>query len=380
MNRLINFSVVFCFAITISFYSKKTLSQPIIINPKIQVALLLDVSNSMDGLIDQAKAELWSMVDILRKVKCNEAMPKIEIALYEYGREENDPKHGYIKQINAFTNDLDILYANLMGLSTHGGEEYCGYVMFTSLIQLNWDTSSASYKTIFIAGNESFLQGDIPFTKACAEAKRMGVIVNTIYCGEKNKGISENWNLGAECGNGSFSNIDQDAKQLIIPTPYDTSLFTLNKKLNGTYIPYGIGGMESFRIMGTPDTTPVYDANDPAKIARYTVRADKNVYYNPQWDLIDAMDKDSSIINTVELKTLPDSLKTKSRNQLREIIINKTTERRTIQKQIQELRIKQDKYKTVKKEEMKLVEPQTLGTEMAKILKQQLERFNMVIN
>mgnify|MGYP003492397680 FL=1 len=30
-------------------------------NPKIQAAILLDVSGSMDGLIEQAKAQLWNM-------------------------------------------------------------------------------------------------------------------------------------------------------------------------------------------------------------------------------------------------------------------------------------------------------------------------------
>jgi hypothetical protein len=30
---------------------------------KVQIALLLDTSNSMDGLIDQAKSQLWKIVN-----------------------------------------------------------------------------------------------------------------------------------------------------------------------------------------------------------------------------------------------------------------------------------------------------------------------------
>ena len=37
---------------------------------KIQAAVLLDVSNSMDGLIEQAKAQLWNMVSVMGKAKC----------------------------------------------------------------------------------------------------------------------------------------------------------------------------------------------------------------------------------------------------------------------------------------------------------------------
>src|SRR5688572_17755177 len=67
--------------------------------PKIQVAILLDVSNSMDGLIEQAKAQLWNMVSVMGKATCNDAVPNIEIALYEYGRPANDVRAGYVKRI-----------------------------------------------------------------------------------------------------------------------------------------------------------------------------------------------------------------------------------------------------------------------------------------
>ena len=91
--------------------------------PKIQVAILLDVSGSMDGLIEQAKAQLWNMVSTLGKAKCSSnTMPRIEIALYEYGRTTNDIKAGYVKKINGFISDLDSLSQNLFSLKTNGGD------------------------------------------------------------------------------------------------------------------------------------------------------------------------------------------------------------------------------------------------------------------
>src|SRR5436190_20610689 len=62
------------------------------LHPKIQAAILLDVSNSMDGLISQAKAQLWNMVSIMGKAQCDGITPQIEIALYEYGRPDNGIK------------------------------------------------------------------------------------------------------------------------------------------------------------------------------------------------------------------------------------------------------------------------------------------------
>jgi hypothetical protein len=64
-------------------------------------------------------------------------VPKIEIALYEYGRDNNDIRKGYVKQINGFTNDLDQVSQNLFKLTTNGGDEYCGHVMYSSLQSSN---------------------------------------------------------------------------------------------------------------------------------------------------------------------------------------------------------------------------------------------------
>lgn len=50
---------------------------------KIQVAILLDTSSSMDGLIEQAKSRLWNIVNTLTTLKHNGKTPNIEIALYE---------------------------------------------------------------------------------------------------------------------------------------------------------------------------------------------------------------------------------------------------------------------------------------------------------
>ena len=115
----------------------------------------------MDGLIQQAKAQLWNMVSIMGKARCDGKIPQIEIALYEYGRPDNGVVNGYVKQISGFTSDLDQLSKHLYSLTTNGGNEYCGKVIFASLKQLNWDTATTNYKVIFIAGNEETLQGNV---------------------------------------------------------------------------------------------------------------------------------------------------------------------------------------------------------------------------
>ena len=350
-------------------------------NPKIQVAILLDVSGSMDGLIEQAKAQLWNMVNTMGKAKCDGAVtPKIEIALYEYGRTTNDAKAGYVKQINGFINDMDSLSENLFSLTTNGGDEYCGQVIYTSLQQLQWDAAPENYKVIFIAGNEDFLQGNLHYTKACTEAKSKGVIVNTIYCGDKMQGIREHWNLAGECGNGSFTSINQNAKQEEIPTPYDSLLITLNGNLNNTYVSYGYAGATYFAKQGLMDTKNA-QASKKQQMARIKTKASGKVYNNAKWDLVDA-DADGKLEEVIADKnSLPDSLKTKSKEEIRIIVQEKSKQRTAVNNQINEFTAKRELY--IIEERKKLAnrkQENTLETEVEKIIKEQAKRYKMKID
>lgn len=346
---------------------------------KVQIAVLLDVSNSMDGLIDQAKAQLWNMVSVLGKATCNDVAPTVEIALYEYGRPTNDANAGYVKQINYFTRDLDEVSRNLFRLTTNGGDEYCGHVMYTSLTSLEWDNNPDDYKVIFIAGNEDFLQGDISYTKACSIAKTKGVIINTIYCGDRNQGIREHWNLGSECGTGSFTNINQNANVMDIPTPYDTVLFQLNIQLNGTYIGYGRFGQASMSKQAEVDKLN-YSMNKAAAAQRVAVKGKKQLYNNSTWDLVDASQDDASVLDKVELNTLPDSLKNKSRVQLKQIVATKSNERAALQKEISAVSVKREAYINAEKARRATHgSEQTLETEIEKIIRQQAKKYNLVI-
>jgi hypothetical protein len=322
------------------------------------------------------------MVSVMGKAKCeNDVAPQIEIALYEYGRSSNDANNGYVKQISPFTTDLDKLSQELFKLTTNGGDEFCGQVIYTSLNQLNWDAGTNSYKVIFIAGNEDFLQGNLSYTKACAEAKNKGVIVNTIYCGDKMQGIREHWNLSAECGNGSFTNINSNAKIEEIPTPYDSILYSLNTQLNGTYIAYGEMGYEKVAAQKSMDAANAQMSRS-AGLKRVSVKGKANLYKNDSWDMVDrvAMPDADEFLQKMDKKTLPDSMRNKSTAELKKIIAQKKEQRTNIQKAIEENNTKRDAYIAVeRKKNASRNNEATLETEVEKTIKVQAKRYNMKI-
>ena len=147
----------------------------------IQMAILLDTSNSMDGLIEQAKSQLWKIVNEMATAKRNGQSPYLEVALYEYGKSTIPAGEGYLRMITPLTTDLDKVSEELFNLKTNGGAEYCGTVIQASVDGLQWSDDNSVLKVIFIAGNEPFTQGHINYQKACQAAIQKGIVVNTIF-------------------------------------------------------------------------------------------------------------------------------------------------------------------------------------------------------
>jgi hypothetical protein len=344
---------------------------------KIQVAIILDVSNSMDGLIRQAKRQLWNMIKVIGQIYYNDVRPPVEIALYTYGHAYNDKTKGYIKKICGFTRNLDEINSNLSNVSTQGNNEYHGQAIFTALEELKWDSLPTSYKVIFIAGNEDFYQGPVHWQQACELATRKGVIVNTIYCGEREKGILEHWDLGRACNNGMFVSIDHNARLQTINTPADTAIINLKKQLSETYIYYGKNGYKQFKEW---DTLPKAGAGNAKAMEYIIVKTDEHFYDNSSWDLIDASTKDSTILNKVDMKTLPPEWKNKSRQQLKQGVKDNRVRRQVIRNNISAANKQRDSYINTEKTKASAETTVTLEVAIEGIIREQIKRFGMRID
>lgn len=318
----------------------------------VKIALLLDTSNSMDGLINQAKAQLWDIVNEFTHAKCgNGTRPLLQIALYEYGNDNLSSQEGYIRQVLGFSDDLDEISEKLFSLTTNGGEEYCGEVIHTSLKQLDWGKNADDLKMIFIAGNEPFTQGKLDYRDAAANAKENDVVVNTIFCGNYELGISTQWKAGAMLTGGEYMAIDHNRQVVHIDTPYDDVIIKLNSKLNSTYISYGSLGYAKKELQSTQDSNAA--ELEEAVVVQRAVSKSSRLYKNAQWDLVDAAEDDEAVITRLKEKDLPKELQGKSEGEIKAYIAEKKTERENIQKQIQELNAKREVYITESQKEEK---------------------------
>jgi len=302
---------------------------------KIQVALLLDTSNSMDGLIDQAKSRLWNIVNTLTTLKYNGQAPQVEIALYEYGNDGLKDEN-YIRQVTPLTQDLDLVSEKLFALRTNGGSEYCGAVIRDASTNLKWDGNEKSMKLIYIAGNEAFDQGKINYKETISGAKKKNIYTNTIFCGSRDEGIQTFWQNGASLGDGKFFNIDSNRKVIYIETPYDVKISQYNSKLNDTYISYGSRGSEMKSKQTTQDSNAEMQSASNA-VERAVSKSKKNAYKNDHWDLVDKVEKDKSYISSIREEELPSELKGKSKDEINKIVAQKSADRDKIQREIEVL-------------------------------------------
>lgn len=114
--------------------------------PAVDIAILLDTSNSMDGLISQAKSQLWSIVQLFADAKKSGKTPSLRVSVFEYGNTNLPASEGYIRQVVQLTDDMDKVSEVLFGLRTNGGDEYCGMVIEQAIKRLDWADEPNSYK------------------------------------------------------------------------------------------------------------------------------------------------------------------------------------------------------------------------------------------
>ncbi|MGH1384360.1 VWA domain-containing protein [Kordia sp.] len=337
----------------------------------IKVALLLDTSNSMDGLIHQAKAQLWEIINELSYAKCGGEKPALEIALYEYGNDNLPSEEGYIRQVLGFSNDLDEISEKLFSLTTRGGSEFCGHVIQTSLDQLNWGNNPKDLKMLFIAGNEPFTQGNVNYKDAITNACEKDVVINTVFCGNYEQGISGMWKDGAVQGKGDYMTIAHNRNIVYVQTPYDKKIMEYNTQLNKTYIAYGRKGEAKMMNQATQDFN-ANSLNEEIAVDR-AVSKSSGFYTNSSWDLVDGIANDSVKLEELTEKELPKELKGKSKDQILAYVKKQQKARKDIQRNIRELNAKRKQY--ISKENKKEGKDD-LESAMIKAIKTQAARKN----
>jgi hypothetical protein len=338
MQRFIN-KKTWVFVVAALFVGSAGLAFP---EERIQLAILLDTSSSMDGLIDQARAQLWKVVNELARATRNGAHPRLEVALFEYGNDGLPGSNGHIRMVSDLTMDLDGISEKLFGLSTNGGSEYCGMVIDRAAATLSWSSAKDVLKVIYIAGNEEFTQGSVPYRDACGRAVKKGIIVNTVFCGGAQDGIASLWKDGADRADGRYMSIDQDAVAQSIDTPYDQLIVDLGNELNTTYVAFGRKGGELKSRQAAQDTNAA-SMGAETEVQRSVAKAQAS-YVNSGWDLVDALEDGKLDLASLKDDELPVEMRSMTSAQRQAYVKDLDARRDGLQMRINEANEKRRLY------------------------------------
>ncbi|WP_455210361.1 vWA domain-containing protein [Kaarinaea lacus] len=337
--------------------------------PKIQLAILLDTSNSMDGLIDQARNQLWQAVNEFAKLNRNGMTPSLEVAVYEYGNDTLPRQNGYIRQVTPFTRELDQVSEALFALTTNGGSEYCGYVIDMATNELHWSSSSNDIKAIFIAGNEPFTQGPVKFEQAISGSNRKGITVHTIHAGDYKEGEQTGWKQGALLAGGNYMSIDANQRIVHIDAPQDKRISELNAQLNKTYVPYGAQGEQKAQRQLEQDSKS--EAVSFGLLAKRARSKASSLYNNSTWDLVDALQEGKVKMGQLKEDELPEQMRTMDEHKRAQYVANKSQERNRLKQEIADLSKARDLYVAAQKKQTTTVSANTMNDALTAAVREQ---------
>lgn len=304
----------------------------------VDLAICLDVSGSMNGLLDAARQNLWAVVNELATLQ---PTPTLRVALLTFGCTAYPAEAGWVRVETQFTSDLDTVSQKLFALSTNGGDEYVARVMQTAL-QLEWSADPAALKLLFVAGNEAATQDPQVETAAQSRAAiARGIVVNSIYCGNPADELAPAWRDVAKLADGQFASIEQD-QQVVVTTPFDAQLTDLSAVINTTYVAYGRERGYWAANQGAQDFNAA--GMNPAAAAQRCQTKATSLYNNPHWDLVDACRDAKFEIDKVKKEDLPEELRAMTVEQLRAHVDTQRKKRDELRQKVEALGKERDAF------------------------------------
>ncbi len=290
--------------------------------PPVDVVFCLDLSGSTNGIVDRMRNRIWDYVHVLTN-----SNPKIDfrIGFVGFARPSFGKENYYIKVISDLTHDIEGLTNELLKMRTQieKGDQFVGPALRVCANNISWNERPDAIKVLFLGGNGLVNTGGEHYSKAVQACVDKGIIINTVFL-LNNPTMSEQsgWEDIAKLGNGKYTSMQVKFDYYENLGGFDMErLFSLNRKLNDTYLYYGINGKERWKMQRACDEG-IYKANSEGYRYRLQFRiSDLYLNKNSDWDLVDLQSKNPHALASVDKATLPDTLKYLNESDLRANVI-----------------------------------------------------------
>ncbi len=333
----------------------------------VELAICLDTSGSMDGLIEAAKLKLW---DIVNDLALATPTPRLRVALLTFGNDGHLAEDGWVRVDSPLTEDLDEISRQLFALRTNGGTEYVGRVLREAGEQLEWTPSDSTLKLVVVAGNESADQDQtFRYADVCKGLISRGIMVNAIYCGNPADEIAPGWREVALLADGHYAAIDHNNGNIVIASPFDDKLAELSSTINRTYLAYGEKGAWGATNQAQQDANA--QTRNSAVVAARCQSKGSALYSNEHWDLVDACRSAAFKLADVKDEDLPEPMRGKTLEQKQAIVADMAAQREAIQKEIADFSARRQAYVNEELKKHQSEEDRSFDTALRKAIRAQ---------
>ena len=341
---------------------------------KAEIVFCLDATGSMSGLIGTAKEKIW---DIVSEMTQSQDIDSLKLGMVFY-RDRGD--HFVTKHI-ALTTDIDQVYTDLLEIQADGGgdtPESVNQALHEAVDDMNWSADKNTYKTVFVVGDcppHMDYQNDILYTESCEMAAQKGIRINTIKLGATCREAIPHFKKMASCTNGEFMQLDQNATDVVINTPYDDEINKVSKEIDDSRLYYGKAeerrskNLDKSKLLEMVYTKGSSSSNS-ARASYKMSKSDKESWMDSQ-EL--GEDYESGKIKLAELKEseLPVSLQGKSLQEKEATLNELVSKRATNMKQLKELSKKRRAFIVQKSKERSSKDSLSFSKQVLKIIEKQ---------
>lgn len=342
--------------------------------PTADIAILLDTSGSMQGLINQVRDGLWQTINGLGEIKKDGEVADLRLALYEYGSGVVSQEANFIQMLAPLTTDHTVIAQKLFATEAKGGTEYSGMAIQMASTDLAFSVDAGDFKSIVIAGNETIYQGPVDPLKAAADSLSKDIVVNSIFAGSQTiqvgggfggggfgcpfcprpnprpapptdpqtelNPIFAEWRDLANAGGGENLNIDHNNSIPYIASPFDARIIAATEEISETYLPFGIKGEEEYRRMRDLDRD-VRGSGNGSYIGWGNYRSGNfgQATY-ATWDLVSALREGTLDLAVIPEAQLPLALRGLSHQEKLDAVTTMEHKRKTLEDEVADLRAK----------------------------------------
>lgn len=341
--------------------------------PKIDVVFVLDTTGSMGGLIEGAKAKIWSIANQMISAK---PTPRLRVGLVGY-RDRGDE---YVTKRFDLSDDIDAIYGHLQGFQAGGGgdtPESVNQALHEAVHEMSWTPGRDALKIVFLVGDappHMDYPDDVKYPVTLQAAVKKDLIVNTVQCGSMSS-TAPVWKEIASLAEGKYVAIGQTGDMQVVETPMDAELARLNREIGTTIVAYG-SERERGAVMAKQ---AVAEAAAPAAAAdRLAFNAATSKVVQGGGDLVDDLKEGRAKLSDLKVDELPAELSGKTPEQQKAYLARQEEKRKKLQAQVAGLVKERQAYLDAEaKKAAAAGKGSAFDVEVAGMLKEQAKRKNI---